>query len=311
MRIERFYLYPDRTDVTLTTYLQEDSPEITRGFSRPAVIICPGGAYLMLSDREAEPIAMQFAAMGYHSFILHYSVLNRNKSKGFPADLSELPAGSEEILFPAQIQELGMAMMLIHEHAEQWRIDPLQIGIAGFSAGGHVCAAYSTFWHTSLVAGTLGAAAEQLRPAFCILGYPFIDFCYNAGLDLDPYSRMAYERMDECVFGTIHPTEEQRRNASPNYHVTEMNPPTFLWNCSTDPSVLPQHILRMATALAEKKVPFELHSFDGGPHGMALATAATSVDRTQMGDAAAKWIDLLQTWLRKYVHFPHLEESEA
>ena len=63
MKSEVIYLYKDRTDVTLTTYVLDDSREMLNGGKRPAVLICPGGAYLSCSDREGEPVAMAFAAM--------------------------------------------------------------------------------------------------------------------------------------------------------------------------------------------------------------------------------------------------------
>ncbi len=66
-------LYANRPDVTLTTYVLADSPELLNGKVRPAVLVCPGGAYLNCSDREAEPVALRFAAMGYHAFVLRYS----------------------------------------------------------------------------------------------------------------------------------------------------------------------------------------------------------------------------------------------
>ena len=66
-------LYENRPDVNLTAYVWSDSPSLQNGRSRPAVLICPGGAYLMCADREAEPVALRFAAMGYHAFVLRYS----------------------------------------------------------------------------------------------------------------------------------------------------------------------------------------------------------------------------------------------
>ena len=86
MKSEVIYLYKDRTDVTLTTYVLDDSREMLNGGKRPAVLICPGGAYLSCSDREGEPVAMAFAAMGYHAFVLRYSTYGEEAFKtGFRA----------------------------------------------------------------------------------------------------------------------------------------------------------------------------------------------------------------------------------
>ena len=74
MLTETIKLYEDREDVTLTTYVIAEKGELRGQGKRPAVLICPGGAYMSCSDREAEPIALKFAAMGYHAFVLRYSV---------------------------------------------------------------------------------------------------------------------------------------------------------------------------------------------------------------------------------------------
>ena len=64
--------YPHKSE--LYTYFLDRSPEMRPERKRPLVLICPGGGYVMTSDREAEPVAMQFLAMGYHTAILRYSV---------------------------------------------------------------------------------------------------------------------------------------------------------------------------------------------------------------------------------------------
>ena len=76
---EKKLLWPGREDVSLTTYVLDDSQEMLAGKARPAVIVCPGGAYLSCSDREGEPVALRFNAMGYHAFVLRYSVYSENK----------------------------------------------------------------------------------------------------------------------------------------------------------------------------------------------------------------------------------------
>ena len=58
----------------LQTYFWEESKELYPGQKRPVVLICPGGAYAMTSDREAEAIALRFMSMGYHAAVLRYSV---------------------------------------------------------------------------------------------------------------------------------------------------------------------------------------------------------------------------------------------
>lgn len=92
MLIEKVYLYEGREDVTLTTYIVAEQGELAGIKKRPAVLICPGGGYFNCSDREAEPVALAFAALGYHAFVLRYSTY----AEGNP----ELPE------FPVQLKNI-------------------------------------------------------------------------------------------------------------------------------------------------------------------------------------------------------------
>ena len=121
MIVETIKLYPEREDVTLTTYVLQDSPELLDGANRPAVLICPGGAYLSCSDREAEPVAMRFAAMGYHAFVLRYSVY-LDKHEPFESIFGGVER-REHTVFPAAIRDIGKAMLTIHENSEAWLVD--------------------------------------------------------------------------------------------------------------------------------------------------------------------------------------------
>ena len=109
----------------LYTYILDGSAEIAIK-DRPMVIVCPGGAYAITSDREAEIVAMQFLAMGYHAAVLRYSVA---------------PA-----VFPTANLELGKAILTLRNKADEWNIDKNKIVALGFSAGGHMVASYCMFW---------------------------------------------------------------------------------------------------------------------------------------------------------------------
>lgn len=128
--------------VTLTAYLPAASDEMPNYKTRPAILVIPGGAYMMCSDREAEPIALSFLAKGYAAFVLRYSV------------------GKGAAKFPRPLNDAEEAMELIIANAEEWGVEPEHIAAIGFSAGGHLCAAL----------GTMG----RVRPAACVLGYPCI-----------------------------------------------------------------------------------------------------------------------------------------
>ena len=136
---EKIKLWEGREDVTLTTYVLDDSPEMLKGKKRPAVIVCPGGAYLSCSDREGEPIAMRFASMGYHAFVLRYSVYSENKG-GMMFGAQKDPEPKPWLNHPAPMRDIACAMLEIRKHADEWLVDMDKIAICGFSAGAHNCA---------------------------------------------------------------------------------------------------------------------------------------------------------------------------
>ena len=94
-------------DTILTTYVQNNL-EGVHARRRPAVIICPGGGYEYQSDRESEPIALEFLKRGYQAFILEYAVLEENETKG---------------LLPYPQMDLAKAVAYVKEHQEVWNVD--------------------------------------------------------------------------------------------------------------------------------------------------------------------------------------------
>ena len=140
----------------LVTYIQDESVEIDIP-DRPLVLVCPGGAYGFTSDREAEPLAFQFLAMGYHAAVLRYSVA--------PAT------------FPTSLCELAWSIRMIREHAGEWHVNPAQIIVLGCSAGGHLAASIGVFWNRDFLAKALNAENENhnlWKPDGMILCYPVI-----------------------------------------------------------------------------------------------------------------------------------------
>lgn len=148
MQYERIY-YEGKENVYLDCYILNSGLKLGQDMARPAVVICPGGGYVYLSPREAEPVALAYAAKGIHAFVLNYSV-------GWDA------AGFQPL------KEMDWAIGLIREHATEWNIDADKILTCGFSAGGHL----------ALASGLIG----KEKPNGMILGYPATDL--SGGGDL-------------------------------------------------------------------------------------------------------------------------------
>lgn len=301
MKSEVIKLIEGRDDVTLTTYILADSPEMLAGQKRPAVIVCPGGAYFSCSDREGEPVALAFANMGYHAFVLRYSVYGGN---GFEMDLNHLPI-KEECQHPRPMQDIGRAMLYIREHAEEWLVDTERIAICGFSAGAHNCAMYETNWSKPVMTDYFKCEAKALRPAACILGYPLTDYLYMKENTSDnPFDATFFNGSNTAFLGEDRYTDERMIEVSPAHNVDTDTPPTYIWSTAADNLVPVQHAIRMAHALADKKIPFELHIFEEGPHGLSTSTQASVQAKSQMYPDAAKWVGLCGAWLEKRFALP-------
>lgn len=308
MKTEVIKLYENRDDVTLTTYILQDSPELLAGKVRPAIIVCPGGGYFNCSDREAEPVALKFASKGYHTFVLRYSTYCEGGS--FP-DLSKTLSINENSLYPNAMREIGKAMLIIREHADEWLVDTDRIAVCGFSAGGHNAAMYATRWHEDVIGEYFHEDKEKFRPAAAILGYPLTDYIYKRDSEAkrDPMNQQFFKASNMAFLGAEAPEEDVLDAVSPARHVTENTPPTFLWATSEDELVPVQHSLIMARALAEKKVPFEIHIFEQGPHGLGTADEAGAEAKSQIYPDAAKWVELAGCWLEKRFALPLPEKS--
>ena len=142
---------PGHEDASLEGYILDCELTLGQESERPAVVICPGGGYLYCSPREAEPVALAYAAMGIHAFILRYST-------------GRMVAGF------TPLAEIDWTIEFIRKNAAEWHIDPSKILTCGFSAGGHV----------ALAAGVL---AEN-RPNGMLLCYPATSMPNLPGADM-------------------------------------------------------------------------------------------------------------------------------
>ena len=309
MKTEVIKLYENREDVTLTTYILQDSPELLAGKRRPAIVICPGGGYFNCSDREAEPVAVKFASMGYHAFVLRYSTYCEGSGE-FPDIMNGIEAKSSS-QYPNAMREIGQAFLIIREHAEEWLVDTERIAVCGFSAGAHNAAMFAANWHEDVISGYFQEDKEKFRPAAAILGYTLSDYIYmrDSMEKRNPMDRAFFGASIKAYLGEEQPDEEALDRVSPARHVTENMPPTFLWATASDELVPVQHTIRMSYALAEKKIPFEMHIFEEGPHGLALANQACAEAKSQIYPDAAKWADLAGCWLEKRFALPLPEKS--
>lgn len=229
---------------TLTCYLPSNFKAIDSERKRPAVLICPGGGYGACSDREAEPIALQYLAADMAAFVLRYSV-------------------AEDAGFPTCVLEALTALKIIRENSKEWNIAPDQIAVCGFSAGGHLAASVGAFWNAAFAKEAFGEI-ELCKPNAAILCYPVITS--GPWAHRGSFNRLIGEDANQQELDLV----------SLEKQVTESYPPTFLWHTGQDATVPPMNSILMAKALAEKEILFELHLYPTGPHGLSLSDERTA-----------------------------------
>lgn len=268
-RIELKEVFPQlkgNYEPTLTVYCPDKLPGSHLPAPRASIVILPGGGYSFTSDREAEPVAMQFVAQGYNVFVLRYSVSPER--------------------YPEALLEAAATFALVRRRAAEWSADPDRIAILGFSAGGHLAASLGVFWKEPFLAQTLGLESDQFRPNAMILGYPVI----TSG-------EYAHRGSFEELLGLSAQPELVEKMSLEN-QVNDSTPPTFLWHTFEDQSVPVENSLFFVSALRRHKIPFELHIFPYGSHGLSLCNEQTSTGDGQINRHDAVWMDLCLDWLR-------------
>ena len=224
----------------LTCYLQDPCTEMPALDRCPAILIFPGGAYAFCSDREADPVALAFLNAGYNAFVLRYSV-----SQNCPV----------EEVYTNAFAEAQEAMDYLHQNAGDLHIDPEQIAVVGFSAGGHLSAMASNNFDKRTYPAVDAADKASCRPDFCLLVYP-------AYLDGENFQ------------------------LAPEVKVSSATPPTMMIQAEDDKSYINSSLFYYY-ALKEAGVPAWMHLYSKGGHGYGLRDTGAAVN--EWPDRAEDW----------------------
>lgn len=226
----------DKDRPTLTPFLAD--PNRATG---AAVVVCPGGGYGGLAQHEGRDYALWLNELGVSAFVLKYRL------------------GSAGYRHPVMLGDAARAVRLVRARAADWRVDPKRVGIMGSSAGGHLASTLLTHFDAGRADAADPIDRESSRPDLGILCYPVIT--------LGEYTHQGSRRN---LLGDD-PAPELVRLLSNELQVTPQTPPTFLWHTVEDQAVPVENSLLFAQALRKAGVPFDLHLFERGRHGLGLA----------------------------------------
>lgn len=233
------YTYPASFGFTpfLHAYLHDDD-EI-----RPVMIIAPGGGYRFVSPFEGEIVARTFFEKDWNCFVLTYSVNTLDL-----APLNKQP-----------LMDISRAVRFVRKHAMEFHIDPEKLSVCGFSAAGHLCASLSVHYQ-DIADPDPALDAISNRPQAAILSYSVI----TSG-------EYAHRDSFTALLGAD-ASEEMLDYMSLETQVTENTVPCFLWATATDDLVPVENSYLFSSALKKAKVPYTLHVFTDGNHGLSVAT---------------------------------------
>ena len=221
---------------TLTPYVPE--PSLASG---AAIVICPGGGYGMLAKHEGEDYALWLNQHGIAGYVLKYRL------------------GSNGYRHPAMLQDAARAVRLVRFKAKDWKLDPNRIGIMGSSAGGHLASTLLTHFDGGKPDAEDPIERQSSRPDLGILCYAVI----TMGETTHGGSR-------QNLLGA-NPSPELVLQLSNEKQVTPQTPPCFIWHTYEDNAVKVENSLDFAAALRRAGVPFDLHIYEKGKHGIGLA----------------------------------------
>jgi len=220
---------------TLTAYL----PEGTNA-TGAAMVICPGGGYVWLAPHEGNDFALWLNQHGVTCFVLKYRL------------------GSNGYRHPAMLNDAARSVRWVRAHAPDFKLDPHRTGIMGSSAGGHLASTLLTHFD----AGDANAAdpidRESSRPDLGVLCYPVISM-----------GKLTHQGSHDNLIGT-NASADLVESLSNELQVSANTPPCFLWTLFDDTVVPMENTMMFAEAMQKNHVPFDLHVYDHGSHGIGL-----------------------------------------
>lgn len=245
--------------VPLTCYVPSTIERNIYNKSKPAVLILPGGGYVFTYEGEGEPIALRLISQGIAAFVLNYSV--------------------KPNLFPQSLAEALTAIKFIRDNSDCFGINPNNISVMGFSAGGHLAGCTGTLWEHASLDPFIDNDRSQYRPDKLILSYPVLK---STGRHHDGSFR--------SILGEFY-NEESLHVVDLPKQVKDNTPPSFIWHTFEDNGVPVDSSIEFGKALLDKNILFEMHIYPHGGHGLCLDDHTTWDVKFGKRSEVSQWID--------------------
>lgn len=267
MKTEEYNLNISDHQFKVKGYWLDQIDDFGRAVDYPVVVICPGGGFTFHSEREEEPLALRFSSFAMHVVVLEYKLIGKTP------------------VYPTALQEMAKTIDWLVNLPESMHIDKSKIILAGFSAGGHIVAAYNGVATDPKLREKYQIDRYNGQHAATILGYPVTDMTVKGSFPEDEKTLRQISQ-DKALWKT---QDLLNKNSKP----------TFIWLTRTDELVNVSNSLLYANKLAQLNIPTELHMYESGIHGLALATYVTKKPgkNKYLNRRAAGWIDLVMSWL--------------
>lgn len=263
------------TNFDLDTYWLDPISDYEKPVDYPLAIVCPGGAFKFQSDREAQPIALKFNSEGVHALVLHYQLVEDDKS-----------------VYPLALQELATTLNWLKSQKESHHIDLNKVMLVGFSAGSHLVADFNSIMLDPEQREKIYPEELAVEPAANIMGYPVIDMTLGWPKE---------EEWAMKISPDIYYWQAQE-------HLTTHGKPTFIWQTVTDGTVPVMNSIIYAQKMDLLHIPYEMHLFGSGDHGLSLATYVTGKPgfEPNLNAYDAKWWELCVNWMKLQKILPKL-----
>ncbi len=264
-----FPLWPNGAPGTLGT-ADKDIPTLTPFLPVPekasgaAIVVCPGGGYGGLAGHEGKDYALWLNELGIAAFVLKYRL------------------GSGGYRHPIMLQDAARAIRTVRARAEEWKLDPKRIGVMGSSAGGHLASTIMTHFDAGDANSADPIEKVSSRPDIGILCYAVISMT----------DELTHGGSKQNLLGK-NPDAELVKLLSNELQVTKDTPPAFIWHTADDGAVKVENSLQFALALRKNAVPFSLHVYPNGRHGLGLGAP---IDKPEN---RLPWVGECALWLKQ------------